>query len=106
MSKGKAMLIALALMAVPAGARGQEIGASFLVRARSGQPAVAVADGATSARVPRGWAYSISEGTAAETLSPRLVSGVEPVDARDVQLPRADRGTAPAETITLLFVPL
>lgn len=105
MSKGMAMLVGLALMAVPAGASAQEIGASFRVVERPAQPVVVT--GATgSALVPGGWAYDMSRGVGGGARSPRVTSGVASSDSLEVRLPAAPMSAEPGQQVTLLFVPL
>ena len=106
MSKGMAMLVGLALMAVPAGASAQEIGASFEVRQRPAQPELVVQGSAGSATVPAGWAYEVSRGVGGGMRTPRLPSGIASADSLEVRLPVAAAGVETGQPVTLLLVPL
>ena len=106
MAKRMAMLVGLALMAVPAGASAQEIGASFEVRPHPAQPELVVSGSTGSARIPGGWAYGVSRGTGGGARALRLSSGVMPSDSIEVRLPPAPVDGQPGQAVTLLFVPL
>lgn len=113
MSKGMAMLIGLALAMVPAAGSAQEIGASFRVLERPAQPDLVAADqpgsAATAARIPSGWAYSVSRGVGGGAGSTRLATGVAASERLEVALPVAEAAAvagAADRTVTWTFVPL
>lgn len=102
-----ALTIAVALAAMPAAAAGQEIGATFTVQARLAQPDLvdATPDDANPlvARIPAGWAWSVSRGAGGAVPAPALVSHGS---SGSVALPLPEQPATADRMITWTFAPL